>query len=82
MQLLIVAQKLVLTLENIDWALSHGVRAKMFIDELKALVPAECREYNPEEHTWYIDKEFVDAVRQLRKRIFDNEKQETLFNDF
>ena len=75
----IIANEIVLSFDEADWKIHAGKLVIDFINELKNMVPADQRSYNPDNKLWYIDHSYFDKIIELRDSIFADPNQESLF---
>ena len=53
-----------------------------FIDDLKATVPSRDRSYDKNTNEWTIDESYAEAFQALRKKYFEAEGQQELWDEF
>ncbi len=62
-----------------EWAISNGDAVRAFIDELKARIPSDQRNYDSSLNEWTISISFAPIVDELREKHFTDRRQGALF---
>jgi hypothetical protein len=62
-----------------EWSISNGDAVRAFIDDLKARVPNDQRDYNSSTNEWKITTGFASIVEELREKHFIDQRQGALF---
>lgn len=62
-----------------EWGISNGGAVRAFIDELKARIPGDQRNYDSSLNEWTVKAGFASIIDELKEKHFTDQRQGALF---
>jgi hypothetical protein len=72
-------EQITFSFDRKEWAIGDGDAVRAFIEELKARVPKERRDYDESKKEWTVNAGFASVIGELREKHFTDQRQAALF---